>query len=130
VGWQGEWGHCGCNCERNEKRRQTQVELEIENIRKNIRAGNYRLTIHAFERCVEREISPEEAKYVILNGEIIEEYPSDKYGPSCLIFGLTEKGRILHVQCTLDPVWIITAYDPTLESDEWEQDFKRRRKKS
>lgn len=101
--------------------------MEIENIRKNIRIGNYRLTIHAFERCVERYISPEEVKLVILNGEIIEEYPKDKYGPSCLIYGITEGRKILHIQCSLDPVWVITAYDPTLNPDEWESNFKRRR---
>ncbi|PXF54103.1 MAG: hypothetical protein C4B58_16210 [Deltaproteobacteria bacterium] len=38
-----------------------------------------------------------------------------------------------HVQCSIDPVWIITAYDPTLNSDkqycsrpEWQK--ARRRK--
>jgi hypothetical protein len=30
------------------------------------------------------------------------------------------------VQCSIDPVWIITAYDPTLNSDKWDKDFKRR----
>ena len=80
--------------------------MKIKNIWKNIRIGNYRLTIHAFERCVERDISLEEAEYVILNGEIIEEYPGDKYGPSCLIYGVTKEGGILHVQCSLNPVWI------------------------
>jgi len=43
----------------------------------------------------------------------------------------TEKARnerILHVHCAVDPVWIITAYDPTLNPDEWDPDFKKRRK--
>ena len=56
----------------------------------------------------------------------IEDYPEDKYGHSILIYGKTEKGRIIHVQCSVDPVWIITAYDPRLRPDEWESDFKRR----
>ena len=30
--------------------------------------------------------------------EVIEEYLDDKYSPSCLIYGTTLKGRILHVQ--------------------------------
>ena len=102
----------------------------IDNIRKRVEDGAYALTIHGFERCVERNISPDEIKYVILSGEIIEDYPKDKYGPSCLIFGSTEKGRILHVQCSIDPVWIITAYAPTLNPEEWDDNFKRRRKKS
>ena len=56
--------------------------MEIENIRKNIKIGNYRLTVHAFERCVERDISAEEVKYVILYGEIIEEYPRISTDPA------------------------------------------------
>jgi hypothetical protein len=99
----------------------------IEGIRKKVKAGDYRLTVHAFERCVERDISPNELKEVILLGEIIERYPEDKYGPSCLIWGITEKRRILHVQCSVNPAWIITAYDPTLNPEEWNANFKRRR---
>jgi len=98
----------------------------IENIRKRVEVGDYRITIHAFERCVERSISPEEIEDVILSGEVIEDYMKDKYGPSCLIYGITEVKRILHVQCSIDPVWIITAYDPTLNPDRWDKDFKRR----
>jgi hypothetical protein len=67
-------------------------------------------------------------KSVILFGEIIEDYPDDKYGPSCLIYGVTEEGRILHVQCSIEPVWIVTAYDPTVNPEEWDREFKRRRK--
>ena len=100
-----------------------------ERIKKQVEAGNQRFTIHGFERCVERHISPDEIKYAILSGEIIENYPEDKYGPSCLVYGVTEEGKLLHVQCSITPVWIITAYDPTLNPEEWEEDFKRRMKK-
>lgn len=101
----------------------------IEEIKKQIESGSYRFTIHGFERCVERGISPKETEDVILSGEIIEHYPDNKYGPSCLICGLTKEGRILHVQCSMDPVWIVTAYDPALNPEEWEVDFKRRKEK-
>ena len=98
----------------------------IERIRKQVKAGNYRFTLHAFERCVERHIPPDEVSHAILSGEIIEKYPEDKYGASCLIRGLYREGKILHVQCSVDPVWIITAYDPTLDPDKWDKDFRRR----
>lgn len=99
----------------------------LEEIKRKVFGGDYRLTIHAFERCVERNISPNEIKNVIISGEIIETYPEDKYGPSCLICGTTESGKILHVQCSIEPVWIITVYDPTLKPEEWDENFKRRR---
>ena len=70
----------------------SKTRLMIDNIRKRVEDGDYALTIHGFERCVERNISPDEIRYVILSGEIIEDYPKDKYGPSCLIYGITQRG--------------------------------------
>jgi len=57
----------------------------MEKIRERVKAGDYRFTFHGFERCTERKISPNEIEDVILSGEIIENYPQDKYGPSCLV---------------------------------------------
>jgi len=98
----------------------------IETIKNQVKKGDYRFTLHGFERCVERDISPDEVQDAILSGEVIEDYPKDKYGPSCLIYGLTKQGRVLHTQCSLEPVWIITAYDPSLYPGEWDTGFKRR----
>ena len=69
----------------------------IEMIKEQIREGIHRFTVHGLERCVERCISPNEVKCAILSGEIIEKYPEDKYGPSCLICGVSKEGRILHM---------------------------------
>jgi hypothetical protein len=102
----------------------------IEIIKKSVRLNNYRFTVHALERCIERSISPENAREAILSGEIIEEYPEDKYGYSCLILGTAENKQILHVQCSVNPIWIITAYNPTLNPEKWDKDFKKRRTKS
>ena len=52
-----------------------------------------------------------------------------KYRASCLIRGFTKKGRLLHALCSKDPLWIITSYDPSLNPDEWDENFKKRRKK-
>jgi hypothetical protein len=99
----------------------------ISRIRKQVEADAHRFTVHGFERCAERHISPDVVKHVILSGEVIEEYPEDKYGPSCLIYGVSRQGRIFHVQCSIDPVWIIAAYNPALQPDKWDKDYKRRR---
>ena len=56
-----------------------------------------------------------EVEEAIEGGEMIEHYPADKYGPSCLIFGRTAAGRPLHIQCTAperNPVKVITLYQP------------------
>jgi hypothetical protein len=74
----------------------------------------------------ERRILALEVCEAILGGaaEAIEEYPTDKYGPSCLIYGVTKSGRVLHVQSSSTGV-IITTYDP--DSVEW-IGLKRRRR--
>jgi len=67
---------------------------------------------------ISRSIDCSEVEEVITRGEVIEEYPDDKYSPSCLIYGRTKKGRDLHVQASLPPtVIIITVYEP--KSSEW-----------
>jgi hypothetical protein len=101
----------------------------IESIKAKVESGKYYFTFHALERCVERSISPQEIAQAIFTGEIIEYYPEDKYGASCLIWGYTEKGRILHVQSSVEPVWVITSYDPTLTPEDWEDNYRKRKSK-
>lgn len=61
-----------------------------------------------------------------MSGEIIEEYPDDKYGPSCLLYGQTSADRPLHVLCSVPPrVRIITVYEP--DPDEWLDNRVRRK---
>ena len=58
---------------------------------------------------------------------VIEEYPEDKYGPSCLVLGYTGAGRPLHIQISLADIpqtRIVTLYEPSI--DEWEEYSKRR----
>ena len=65
----------------------------------------------------------------VLNGDIIESYPDDLRGKSYLILGYTSKNRPLHVLCGKleeEEILIITAYEPDI--DEWEEDWKTRRK--
>jgi len=74
-------------------------------------------------------ITTAEVRYVIFNGEIIEDYPEDKRGHSCLMFGRPNDKRPIHVLCAPkeDYLAVITAYVPSLEK--WESDSKTRRKK-
>lgn len=56
--------------------------------------------------------------------EVIENYTDDKYSPSGLIYGVTRKRRILHVQSNYSGI-IITVYEPDLVK--WNDDLKTRR---
>ena len=92
--------------------------MPINLIRDKIPSGEYRFSEHAIKRMIKRSIERFEVEDAIIAGEIIEEYPDDKYSPSCLIYGKTKKGRDLHAQVSLPPeVVIITTYDP--DPNEW-----------
>jgi hypothetical protein len=83
---------------------------------------------HATDQSILRRISVREIREAVSRGEIIEDYPHDKYGPSCLILGFTHIGRPLHIQCSYASrpvIKIITVYEP--DPAEWVE-FRIRRK--
>lgn len=99
----------------------------LEQICRQLAAGEFEFTRHAFKRSVERNISESEIREIASGVELIEDYPHDKYSPSCLIFGLTEGDRPLHIQVSYadtEMVRIITLYEP--DPEEW-IDFRKRR---
>ena len=74
----------------------------------------------------DRMISPGEVEQVVLEGVLVEEYPMDPRGPSCLLLGFGEGTRAVHVVCAPkeDYLAIITAYLP--DPEQWTPDFMRR----
>ncbi len=90
----------------------------IEEIRAKFAAGQFEFSKHAADQAILRRISVWEITEAVENGEIIEDYPDDKYGPSCLVFGFTELTRTLHIQCSYPSrplLKIITNYEPDPE---------------
>lgn len=76
----------------------------------------------------DRMITPAEVEHVIETGELIEEYPDDPRGASCLILGYGKGRRAIHAACAPKPEYlaVITAYLP--DPEQWEADFRRRRR--
>jgi hypothetical protein len=60
----------------------------IEEIRAKIANGQFEFSKHAVDQSIIREIVVDEITEAIFSGEVIEKYPNDKYGASCLIFWL------------------------------------------
>ncbi len=75
----------------------------------------------------ERMISTQEIRTVIAEGVVIEDYPEDARGHSCLLLGYGNDNRPLHVVCApkSDYLAIITAYLPG--ADKWEADWQTRK---
>lgn len=101
----------------------------IDEIRRKFAADEVEFTKHATLRSVFRQIAISEIREAIAVGRVIEEYPDDKYGPSCLVFGRTALQRPLHIQCSTperEILKIITVYEPNIE--EWIE-FEQRKSK-
>ncbi|MCP4403305.1 MAG: DUF4258 domain-containing protein [bacterium] len=92
--------------------------MNIHEIRDYVQRGQYKFSDHAVKRMLKRSIGRNEIEEVLQSGEIIEEYPDDKYSPSCLIWWHTQRARTLHVQVSLPPlVVVVTTYEP--DPAEW-----------
>lgn len=100
----------------------------ITEIQEKFHSRRYELSRHAVDQTIRREISVGEIEEALLGSiEIIENYPDDKYGPSCLILGYTATGRALHVPCSYPSrpmLKVITVYEP--ERTNWIDDRVRR----
>ena len=74
----------------------------------------------------ERLITTSEIHDVVDRGEVIEDYPEDVRGHSCLMLGIGGANRAIHVVCSPKDEYlaIITAYLP--DAGEWSGDFRMR----
>lgn len=99
----------------------------IDEIRAKFARDDFEFSKHATDQSLLREIRVQEIREAVSTGEIIEDYPDDKYGSSCLILGFTSAIRPIHVQCSYPSrpiVKVITVYEPN--AAEW-IDYRVRR---
>ncbi|MCC8150566.1 MAG: DUF4258 domain-containing protein [Lachnospiraceae bacterium] len=103
--------------------------IDIDKLRLYYEQDNVLMTQHSSERCRQRNIRKKDIRHAVMTGEIIERYPEDFPYPTCLIFGYTEKEKVIHVVMSDEGTGsrIVTAYFPDFEK--WQPDFKTRREK-
>lgn len=103
--------------------------MNIAAIREAVQANRVRITDHADEEAQADKLTFDEITRSVLGGEVIEDYPTSKPYPSCLIYGPTSGGDPVHT------VWaynertqgavLITVYRP--DPDRW-INWRQRRK--
>jgi uncharacterized protein DUF4258 len=107
------------------------LRVKIEALSEAIRNSRVRITDHADEEAQADRLSYEEIYFSVLQGEIIEEYPTDRPYPSCLVLGTTFSGDAVHSVWAYNPEsgWavLITVYRP--DPNRW-VDWRTRRPKS
>ena len=99
----------------------------ISEIQQKVESEQFEFSKHAVDQGIIRRISVQEVREAVAVADLIENYPEDKYGPSCLLYGKTKAGRPLHIQCSypMRPmIKIITLYEPDSAR---RFDFKTRR---
>ena len=104
------------------------VEETLQAVRRSARRRILFLP-HAVQQMArpERMIGTAEVRSVVFDGEVIEDYPEDVRGHSCLLIGKGLEERALHVVCSPkeDYLAVITTYLPS--ADEWEADSRTRK---
>ena len=101
------------------------MRLDLSKIRAAAKSNHTEWRRHALLRTYERGITLEQALQVVLEGEIIEEYPHAKPYPACLMMAMVEMGKPLYVSLAYDPendlLHFITVHwlDPSKWEDPW-----------
>ena len=90
--------------------------MVIANIIEAIQSDRVRVTDHADEEAAADKMTFAEVAYSVFHGEIIEDYPSDRPFPSCLVLGRTLSGVAVHSvwAYNIQNGWavLITVYRP------------------
>ena len=101
--------------------------MDFESVKAKVRAGKYSVAFTHTDKLRRRRISARNIEEAVNLGTVVEDYPNDSRGASCLILGMVGR-RPLHVVCgrlDTDEILIITAYEP--DPQEWENDWKTRK---
>jgi len=90
--------------------------MNIQSVIRAIDVQQYRITDHADEEAQADNLKFDEILHSVRNGEIIEEYPTDRPYPSCLIYGSNEAEEPIHSVWAFNQEnqWavLITVYRP------------------
>jgi hypothetical protein len=90
--------------------------MDITRIKELVQQKRYKTSHHAEVEREAETITIDDLKTAILNGKLLEDYPDDPRGSSCLMLGIAGDGRPLHIVLTildqLEEVLIITVYIP------------------
>jgi hypothetical protein len=90
------------------------TDLTIEWIQDEVRKGEYIITLHGDNERRNDRLDVAELEEALLNGSIIEDYPDDKRGHSCLVLGRSgsRNAHVVYGRNSSGWLVIITVYLP------------------
>ena len=105
--------------------------MDVSTIRRLVAEGRYEFSKHAEREREADKILTTELEEALKHCDVIEDYPEDPRGRSCLVLGFSGK-RPIHAVCALkqdpDELFLITVYDPSQRPDQWTDSYSRRKR--
>ena len=106
------------------------MRMDINLIRRAVASDRYEISHHAERERRNDGLSLADIENAVRTGKVIEDYPDDPRGSSCLVFGRARDGRPVHLVVGFLPrgwVRIVTVYVPNPEK--WEPDWETRKRR-
>lgn len=105
--------------------------MDLEALKETLRTGRVVITPHASTEARADYLNLTEIRAsVIENGEMIEDYPTDRRGPSCLFLSFLSDGRPVHscwgFHSIIRFATLITVYRPDMQPHKWSPDWRTR----
>jgi hypothetical protein len=102
----------------------------FETVKVAVREGRVAVSRHALHELEDDGLEIDRILEVAVYGEVVEDYPTDPRGPSCLVCSALDRGFWVHTVWGWDAgariAVLITAYRPNPEK--WDEEFKKRRR--
>jgi len=97
-------------------------------IRAEIAAQSYEISLHADDERLADHLTVSQLEYALSSCQIIEHYPGDPRGESCLVVGFTPEATPVHIVCgknRSELLILVTVYIPTMPK--WRDPYTRNR---
>ena len=95
-------------------------------IRAEIERQNYEISLHADDERLADGLTVAQLELALSDCKILEDYPDDPRGESCLALGFTSDGKPVHIVCGKNPAGrliLITVYIPSMPK--WRDPYTR-----
>ena len=93
------------------------MRITSDYIKIELEKQNYEISIHADDERIIEKLTIVQVEFALSSCEIIEQYPNDPRGESCLVVGFTQEGIPVHIVCGKNPsghLILITIYIPAM----------------
>ena len=104
------------------------MSISLDFIAKEIKGQTYEISLHADNERLAEGIGIIELEESLVSSKILEDYPDDPRGESCLVVGFIPGGKSVHVVCGENKdghLFIITVYIPAMPK--WKDPYTRNR---